>query len=231
MNPAAPNGPAGFVVGLTGGIASGKSAVAEMFRALGATIVDTDVLAREVVEPGTEGLAAVVEAFGAQILTEEGRLDRAAMRRRIFTDEEARRRLEAILHPLIWARTRTLCEAAFAETDEPGAAAAPYVIAVVPLLAEGGRTERFDRILVVDCPPALQIERLIARDGGTTSDARRILASQASREARLALADDVITNDGTLESLAAQVNDLHGSYVALGLLHGREAQPGGDSLP
>ncbi|MCB1624308.1 MAG: dephospho-CoA kinase [Pseudomonadales bacterium] len=192
-------------IGLTGGIASGKSTVANLFAALGVPLIDTDVLAREVVAPGTAGLRAIVEHFDASVLNSDGSLDRAALRARVFADPQERRWLEALTHPAI----RALMEMRAA------AAGGPYQIIAIPLLAETGRDDRVDRVLVVDCDPALQIARLQARDGSTLQEASRILAAQASREQRLAIADDVITNDGGIARLRDQVEVLHRRYLAL----------------
>lgn len=192
-------------IGLTGGVASGKSAVAEAFVELGAALVDTDTIAREVVAKGTPGLAAVVDAFGESVLDERGELDRRALRALVFDDAEARRRLERIVHPLI--RERTLAAAAAAE--------GPYVLIAVPLLVETGFGELVDRVLVVDCPPALQRERLVARDGIDAEAAEAMIAAQADRETRLEAADDVIDNGGTREHMRAQVRALHERYVEL----------------
>lgn len=192
-------------IGLTGGIASGKSTVAALFAELGAGIVDTDVISREVVAPGEPGLEAVAEAFGASILTPGGELDRGALRRIVFRDAERRRALEAILHPLIRARTLHAIE----QLD------APYAIVVVPLLLETGFDALVDRILVVDCPQALQRERLRRRDAADAGEADAMLAAQLGREARLARADDVIDNGGSLAATRAQVATLHARYVDL----------------
>jgi dephospho-CoA kinase len=192
-------------VGLTGGIASGKSVVAELFAALGAPIVDTDQVARDVVAPGEPGLAAVAKAFGRAILTPAGTLDRAALRRRVFADEKARERLEAILHPLIRARTL----AALDNMD------APYVLVAVPLLVETGFAALVDRVLVVDCPREIQLARLMARDQHSRAEAEQILAAQVSRETRLAAADDVIDNGSSLAATRAQVATLHQRYLEL----------------
>jgi len=191
-----------FRIGLTGGIASGKSTVAELFAGRGVPVLDTDQIARDVVEPGEPALAAVVAAFGTGILGPDGRLDRAALRARIFSDAGARRTLEAILHPAIRA------ELAHRSARSGG----PYQMLVIPLLVEGGRIDAVDRVLVVDCPVEVQLERLQARDGETAESAAKILAAQASREARLAAADDVIVNAGSLEELAAQVAALDLEY-------------------
>lgn len=198
----------GYVIGLTGGIASGKSELARRFQALGVQVVDADLAAREVVAPGSAGLAEVVTAFGAELLDDAGALDRAAMRRRVFDDAHARKRLEAIVHP----RVRAMLEVACA------AAAGTYVIAAIPLLAEGGGREHYpwlDRILVVDVSPKVQLARLLQRDGIDTTLAQRMVAAQASRQQRLAIADDVIVNDGTLDSLAAHVDVLDTRYRML----------------
>lgn len=186
-------------IGLTGGIGSGKSAVAELLRAMGAVIVDADVLAREVVEPGTRGLAAIVERFGGDVLSSDGSLDRSALGAVVFADGRARTDLNAIVHPLVRRRARELELAAW-EAD-PDA----VVVHVIPLLVETGQTGRFDRVVVVDCPEQTQIERVMARSGLTRAEAEARVAAQASRVERLAAADVVITNDGTLDSLRREV--------------------------
>jgi dephospho-CoA kinase len=199
---------AAYVVGLTGGVAAGKSAVARLFEARGVPVHDADVAARVVVEPGSEGLAEIVDAFGAQVLDAQGRLDRAAMRRRVFSDNAAKRTLEAIIHPRVreWLRQRAL-----AETE-------PYCLIAIPLLAENIEHYRWlDRILLVDVPEAVQLERLVARDGVDPALAERMLAQQASRAERLALADDVIDNSGSEAALDAHVEALHRRYLALAL--------------
>lgn len=192
-----------FRVGLTGGIASGKTTVANLFAALGVPIVDTDVLAREVLEPGTPLLAEVVAHFGADVQQADGSLDRRALRALVFADAAERRWLEERTHPAI----RALTDARSA------AARGPYVIVAIPLLVETGGADRFDRVLVVDVDPAVQLARLQARDGSTRADAERMLAAQASRAARLAVAHDVIRNDGDLDALRDQVAALHRRYV------------------
>jgi len=194
-----------FRVALTGGIASGKTTVADLFARRGVPLIDTDVIAREVVEPGRPALAAVAEAFGPTVLDEQGRLDRRAMRERVFTDSAARKRLEGIVHPAIRAEMER----------QSAEARGPYQILVIPLLAEGGRRDHVDRVLVVDAPEALQIERLMRRDGSTREQAIAALASQAKREARLAIADDVIVNDGDAAALDARVEALHREYLSL----------------
>lgn len=191
-----------FRIGLTGGIASGKSTVAELFAARGVTVLDTDRIAREVVEPGQPALAALVQALGSDILSKDGRLDRALLRRRIFADAAARRTVEDILHPAI------LEELGRQSTAAPG----PYQILVIPLLVEGDRAGLFDRVLVVDCPEELQVERLMSRDGETREGAQGMLAAQASRRERLAAADDVILNDGPTGDLERQVAGLDRKY-------------------
>ena len=183
-------------VGLTGGIASGKSTVAALLRDLGAVVVDSDRLAREVVAPGTRGLAAVVEAFGPEVLTATGELDRAAMADLVFTDEAARRRLEGIVHPLVHEAGRA---------EEAAAPAGTLVVHDVPLLAEGGRAGEFDAVLVVDCPEELQVERMVRDRGWTREEALRRIAAQATRDQRLAVATHVIENTGTPEQLRARV--------------------------
>lgn len=189
-------------IGLTGGVASGKSTVAELFAARGVTVLDTDRIAREVVEPGRPALAALVQALGSGILARDGHLDRALMRRRIFADAEARRTVEDILHPAI------LEELGRQSVAAPG----PYQVLVIPLLVEGDRAGLFDRVLVVDCPEELQVERLMSRDGETREGALGMLAAQASRRERLAAADDVIVNDGPAGDLERQVALLDRKY-------------------
>jgi len=195
-----------FRVGLTGGIASGKSTVSDMFAVLGAGVVDTDAVAREVVAPGEPGLEAVTEAFGPQILQPSGELDRRALRSIVFSDPQRRAQLESILHPLIRARTLHLID-----TLE-----APYVIVVVPLLLETGFAELVERILVVDCPEAQQLDRLRRRDDVSDAEAQAMLAAQTDRQSRLARADDVIDNGGSLEATNSQVRALHQRYIQLG---------------
>ena len=191
-------------VGLTGGIASGKSAVAEAFARRGVPVIDTDQVAREVVRPGTPGLDAVVAAFGADVLAADGTLDRRRLRERVFANESERRTLERLLHPRIQA----------AVAARVATLTAPYVVVAIPLLAEGGRGDRVDRVLVVDCPPELQKARLMARDGTSAALAEAMLAAQASRAERLAIADDVIDNGGARDALEPQVERLHRRYLA-----------------
>jgi dephospho-CoA kinase len=193
-----------FRVGLTGGIACGKTTVANLFAALGVPIVDTDLLAREVVAPGSALLPRIAEHFGPEVLAADGSLDRRALRARVFSDPDERRWLEALTHPAIRALT-----------DERSAAApGPYSIVAIPLLVETQGAARFSRVLVVDCEPELQIARLQARDGVTRDAALRMLAAQVPRAARLAAAHDVIRNDGDLAALRDQVEKLHRAYLA-----------------
>jgi dephospho-CoA kinase len=191
-------------VGLTGGIACGKSTVANLFAALGAAIVDTDVLAREVVAPGSPLLPKISAHFGAQVLQKDGSLDRARLRERVFANPAERQWLENVTHPAIRELTDARCESATGR----------YVIVAIPLLVETQGAERFDRVLVVDCDPALQLARLQARDGSTRAQAERLLAAQVTREQRLAVADDVVLNNGDIAALRDQVEKLHRQYLA-----------------
>jgi dephospho-CoA kinase len=190
-------------VGLTGGIASGKSTVAALREQRGALVVDADVLAREVVEPGTPGLAAVVDRFGPSVLTSDGRLDRAALGRLVFADDAAsraaRRDLEAVVHPAVRARAAEL---------EAAAAPDQVVVHVIPLLVETGQASGFDLVVVVDVSEEVQRERLLARGGLTEAEADGRIAAQASRSERLAVADVVVDNDGDRDALARHVDVL-----------------------
>jgi len=197
--------PAAFRVALTGGIASGKSTVADLFAALGVPVIDTDLIARQVVEPGQPALAQVVAGFGAEVLDASGRIDRRRMRERIFADPEARRRLEAILHPAIGAEM----------ARQSLAAQGPYQLLVIPLLTEGGRRDHVDRVLLVDVPEELQVQRLTMRDGVTQEQARASLNAQATRADRLALADDVVRNAGREDELREAVAELDAKYRRL----------------
>lgn len=197
-----------YFIGLTGGIASGKSALEKAFAARDITVADADLLARAVVEPGEPALAAVVAHFGAGVLQADGRLDRAALRVRVFNDDDARRALEAILHPAIRARLQAICVAA----------PSPYAIAMVPLLTEGGGRSAYPwlhRILVVDAPAEVQRARLMQRDGIDAALAERMMAAQATRAQRLAIADDIVVNDGDLDHLVRAADALHARYLAL----------------
>lgn len=187
-------------VALTGGIASGKSAVADVLRALGAVVIDADRLAREVVAPGTPGLQAVVERFGPEVLTESGELDRPGVAAIVFDDEDARRDLEGIIHPLVHEEGRRL------EAQAPEGA---LVVHDIPLLAEAGRVEAFDAVLVVDAPVELQVARMVENRGWTREEAESRIAAQTTREHRRELATHVIDNDGTLEQLEARVRAIY----------------------
>ena len=208
MRSASPPARPALLVGLTGGIASGKSLVSERLGALGAAVVDADLVAREVVAPGTAGLAGLVERFGPGVLGPDGALDRAALRTLVFADPAARTDVDALLHPLIRDRSDALIA-------DSAAGGAPYTVYAVPLLVETGQVDRFDRVLVVDVPVELQRARLLARDGRDAAEADRIIGAQASREARLAVADDVIVNDGTVEGALAAADRLHALYEGL----------------
>jgi dephospho-CoA kinase len=203
-----PEGMSHRIVGLTGGIGSGKSAAAECFAALGAAIVDTDAIAHELTGPGGAAMAAIEAEFGKAVVAVDGRLDRALMRRLAFDDPGVRQRLEGILHPLIRAQAELRCHAALAS-------GVPYVVLVVPLLVEAGDyRHRVDRVVVVDCDDEARIARVMARSGLTRAEVERIMGAQISREERLAAADDVIDNGGTLDDLARQVADLNHGYRA-----------------
>lgn len=192
-------------VGLTGGIASGKSTAAKFFGALGVPILDSDQLAREVVEPGQPSLERLVERFGTSILTADGHLDRPALRDIVFSDPRARADLEALTHPAIGA----------AMEARSAAAGGPYQVLVIPLLVEKNLKSHVDRVLVIDCEEALQLKRLRDRDGSPPAQAQAILAAQASRAARLKVADDVIRNDQDLSAVQRQVVALHERYLLL----------------
>ena len=191
-----------FRVGLTGGIASGKTTVASLFAERGATVLDTDVIAREVVEPGRPALTALVNALGYGILDSDGRLARAELRRLLFADAASRREVETILHPAILAELELQARRA------PG----PYQVFVIPLLVESGLERIVNRVLVVDCPEEEQLRRLMARDRTSREEALRMLQTQASREERLAAADDVIDNSGPAAGLPARVAELDRKY-------------------
>jgi dephospho-CoA kinase len=196
-----------YVVGLTGGIGSGKSAVADLFAARGVLVVDTDAIAHALTAPGGAAMPAIRAEFGDQVAGANGALDRAAMRAIVFADPSARRRLEAILHPMI----RDASERRLAD----GSAGSPYVILMVPLLIEsGGYRKRVDRIAVVDCAETTQIARVMSRNGLAREEVGRILAAQATRAERLAAADDVIDNDGALTELPPRIERLHQQYLA-----------------
>ena len=195
-----------FVIGLTGGIGSGKSAAADLFAARGAEVVDTDQIAHQLTAPGGAAMEAIRQAFGAGVVAADGALNRPAMRALAFEDPEARKRLEAILHPMIRAESDRLCRAA----------TAPYVLLVVPLLIESGTyRQRVRRLCVVDCPEAVQVARVMQRSRLEESQVRAIMAAQASRAERLAAADDVVDNGGSHAQLAEQVERLHAVYLQL----------------
>jgi dephospho-CoA kinase len=195
-----------YVVGLTGGIGSGKSAAADEFARLGATVVDTDAIAHQLTRAGGAAIAEVRRAFGDDCIAADGAMDRDKVRALVFADAAAKQRLEAILHPLIRAESERRI----------AAANGPYVVYVVPLLVESGDyRRRVQRVLVVDCPEAIQIERVQARSKLSVEQVRAIIASQAPRAARLAAADDVIDNSGTIAALRKQIAELHAQYLAL----------------
>lgn len=197
-----------YCIGLTGGIASGKTAVAQAFESLGIVVADADLAAREAVAPGSEGLAEVVAAFGREVLDANDALDRAAMRKRVFGDDAARKRLEAIVHPRVRETLARQCTQA----------TSPYAIAAIPLLAEvGGRNAYpwLQRIVVVDVPVDVQRERLTRRDGIDSALADRMIAAQATREQRLAIADDILVNTGSLDDLHRHVSTLDARYRTL----------------
>ncbi|MGK0674066.1 MAG: dephospho-CoA kinase [Halothiobacillaceae bacterium] len=198
-----------LVIGLTGGAASGKSTVATLFAAHGTPIIDTDLIARELVTPGQPALTEIVDRFGPKALNPDGSLNRPWLRQRIFADATARQALEAILHPRIRTEVQQRLAALHQHIPPP-----PYALVVIPLLVETGAYDSLlDRVLVVDVPEDLQLERLMMRDGMELPLARAMLAAQASRQTRLARADEVIDNRGTPEDLAAQVARLHQLYA------------------
>ena len=192
-------------VGLTGGIASGKSIVADMFADHGVPIIDTDLIARQIVMPGEPALAAIRTSFGNDVINDDGTLDRSALRKLVFADTGQRHQLEAIMHPRIQQET----------IDQATAAGGDYQLIVVPLLTDSPLKDLVDRILVVDCDQDIQIQRLLRRDEESREQAHRILAAQASREERLAIADDVINNDADVGSTRTQVDTLHQTYLTL----------------
>lgn len=195
-----------FSIGLTGGIGSGKTLVADLFAAHGASIIDTDQIAHQLTAAGGRAIPAIRDNFGNAFLTAEGALDRARMRERVFSDAGERRKLEAILHPLIADETECAAQQATGS----------YLIFVVPLLVESGRwVDRVDRVLVIDCPEATQVERVIRRNQFSVAQVKAIMATQATRADRLAAADEVIVNDGHPDAVAAAVARLHDTYVAL----------------
>ncbi|HHT2832943.1 dephospho-CoA kinase [Klebsiella aerogenes] len=195
----------GYTVALTGGIGSGKSTVADEFAHLGVTVIDADIIARQVVEPGTPALLTIAERFGPQMINDDGSLNRRRLRERIFAHSEDKAWLNALLHPLIQQETRRQMQAS----------TSPYLLWVVPLLVENRLTDKADRVLVVDVPKETQIERTMRRDGVSREHAEHILAAQATREQRLAAADDVIENMGSADAVASHVARLHEKYLML----------------
>ena len=201
--------PRPLIIGLTGGIGSGKSTVADALVARGAALVDTDQIAHALTAPGGAAIEPIRQAFGDAVIAPDGRMDRAAMRERAFSDPQARKLLESILHPLIRAGTDAGVAAALQN-------AAPYVLVAIPLLAEGGGARgRFDRVLVVDCPADVQVERVMRRSGLARTQVGAIMAAQASREQRLGMADDVVDNGGSPDALPAQVERIDALYRRL----------------
>ena len=192
-----------FTVGVTGGIGSGKSSAADQFRQLGVPVIDADVVARQIVEPGMPALQEIINAFGESVTNDWGELDRAALRKIIFSDSSRKSQLEAILHPRIYDEIlRLLSELS-----------TPYAIVVIPLLAESKREYPLDRILVIDVPSDVQISRVTTRDDQSTEEVERIISSQASRHSRLAIADDVIDNIGSKDDLYERVDAMHLTYL------------------
>ena len=198
-----------YIVILTGGIASGKTAVSDRFARLGVPVIDTDLIARELVQPGEAALEKIVREFGTDILDDSGHLDRTGMRELVFADPEKKKALEAILHPTISKQVELRITAVEAD----------YCVLVVPLLVESGKYRWADRVLVVDVDEQTQLERVMARDSSTLKQAESIIRSQASRQQRLAIADDVIVNEGSLEELDRAVDDLHTKFSRLARAH------------
>ncbi|MFQ2385847.1 dephospho-CoA kinase [Aeromonas dhakensis] len=202
-----------YVVAITGGIGSGKTTVANQFAELGIEVVDADIIAREVVEPGTPALAAIAAHFNADVIAPDGRLDRRQLRERVFTDPQAKGWLNALLHPLIRSEMQRQC----------AAARSPYCLLVVPLLVENRLTALANRVLVIDVDEATQIERTCRRDGVSREQAEAILAAQASRTERLAAADDVLDNqNGTPEAIKSRIFALHETYLAFASQQARQ---------
>ncbi|AKJ69973.1 dephospho-CoA kinase [Pandoraea thiooxydans] len=207
-----------LTIGLTGGIGSGKTTVADLFAARGVAVIDTDRIAHLITAPGGVAMPTIQLAFGPTVVANDGSLDRARMRTLVFSNPEAKARLEAITHPLIRAEAER----------EANEAVGPYLIFVVPLLVESGRwAERVDRVLVVDCPEAVQIERVMRRNNFTRDQVEAIMAKQATREARLAAAHDVILNDGAAANLESEVSRLHEQYINLANAKQDREQAGG----
>ena len=194
-----------LVIGLTGGIGSGKSTVTRLFEKRNVPVIDTDVIARELVKPGEEALNEIIKAFGDSVIKESGELDRQALANISFQNEDARKQLEAILHPRIRKSMN----------ERINNVSAPYVIAVIPLLIETGQTDQVDHILVVDCPEEIQIQRIRQRDNRDEQQIQKILAAQSSRQTRLDMADDVIENQGDISDLDAKIEKLHQKFLLM----------------
>ncbi|MGI9303458.1 MAG: dephospho-CoA kinase [Gammaproteobacteria bacterium] len=201
-----------FAVGLTGGIACGKTTVANRFAERGAAVIDADVIARDLVHPGSDALQAIIEQFGTDVLLGDGELNRRRLREIVFADPDARTALEDILHPRVRSEI----------VKQLGEVRAAYVVVVIPLLVETSMTDVVDRIAVIDCPEKLQITRVMARDNSTAEQARAIVGAQASCAQRLAVADDVIDNDANLDTLYARIEQLHRQYLALAVHYEEE---------
>ena len=194
-----------LTIGLTGGIGSGKTTVSDIFKSLGVPVIDSDVIARGVVEPGEPGLEGIIARFGRETLHPDGTLNRQHLRNLVFDDADARRDLEQILHPLIRKRSQ----------EHLASLNTPYAILAIPLLVETGLTSRVDRVLVVDCPEHIQIERICKRDGISPDKAEAILAAQCSRNQRLEAADDIIDNNQPIEGLTQRIESLHNYYLSI----------------
>ena len=201
-----PVSPKVLKIGLTGGIASGKSTAATLFEAMGVPIIDADIVSREVVEPGEEGLNSIINTFGHEVLTDTGSLDRRKLRDIVFTDEKQRKKLESILHPIIRQRMTE-----YVEQHEQAA----YVVLVIPLMFETGQHEIADRILLIDCTIEEQITRVMTRDNISKEQAKKILDSQATREQRQSIADDIVLNNSNSDDLARSIEELHKNYLEL----------------
>ena len=197
-----------LTVALTGGIGSGKTQVSDYFASLGVPVIDTDIISRQLVEPGQPALEKITESFGHQLLFASGQLDRAALREIIFNDATARKKLEDILHPAIREKVQHQLQAL----------SFPYVIIVIPLYVETGQFLKTDRILVVDCPQEIQKNRVLARDNVSMEQLGKILEAQATRQQRLAVADDIIVNDADIETLQHKVRQLHEQYLHTSLI-------------
>ena len=198
-----------FKVALTGGIAAGKTAVSDYFQTLGVPVIDTDIISRQIVEPGQSAFKAIVEQFGSEMLSQDGRLNRKALRETVFNQPQKRRQLENITHPAIHQAVMTQLKSLQAN----------YVILVIPLLVESGNKYQQDRVLLVDIPESLQIQRVMQRDQISEQQAKQILQAQSTRQQRLDIADDVIVNSGDISNLQQQIAELHRKYLALAAAH------------